>query len=216
VLKTRIYSHLKVPKQSPLKPRKLPQQHRSTKMVEQILTAAARSLVDRGLEGFNTNAIAEQAAVSVGSLYQYFSNKDTLTATLIRRNAVAFLSELQGAIATAGESFDDRRRSLVRVAVTQQLSQPQLAKLLDIEESRLPLDQEIQATQLAILAVVAMVLGEAGYDNISERSQDLVAMSRGMIDAAGTFGETDQTLLESRVCRAIFGYLGHPTELIDI
>jgi AcrR family transcriptional regulator len=180
-------------------------------MVERILAAAARVLVDRGLEGFNTNAIAEQAAVSVGSLYQYFPDKDTLTATLIRRNAAAFLTELQGAIATTGESFDDRLRSLVRVAVTQQLSQPQLAKLLDLEASRLPLDEETQATQLAILVVVAMILREAGYDNIPEQSQDLVAISRGMIDTAGTFGETDQTNLESRVCRAIFGYLGHPT-----
>jgi AcrR family transcriptional regulator len=208
VLKTRIESVLKVPKSPPLKPRKLPQQGRSRQTVEKILDAAAHILTDRGLEGFNTNAVAEQAELSIGSLYQYFPDKDTLTATLIRRHAAAFLAELQSAIAHVDTAFDDRIRALVRVAVAQQLMQPQLARLLDFEEMRLPLDQETKATQAAITEIVATILREANYDNIPEQTQDLIAIARGLIDTAGAAGEVDIACLEARVCRAIFGYLG--------
>jgi AcrR family transcriptional regulator len=197
-----------VPKKPPLKPRKLPQQSRSSQTVEKILDAAAHILNHQGLTGFNTNAVAEQAELSIGSLYQYFPDKDTLTATLIRRQAAAFLAELQSAISNTDATFNDRIRALVRVAVTQQLIRPQLARLLDFEAMRLPLDQETQATQAAIFEIVAAILREENYHNISEQTQDLVAIARGIIDTAGAAGEVDIANLEARVCRAIFGYLG--------
>jgi AcrR family transcriptional regulator len=51
-----------------LKPRKRPLQKRSAETVAVILEAAARVLELHGFEGFNTNAIAERAGVSIGSL----------------------------------------------------------------------------------------------------------------------------------------------------
>ena len=44
-------------------------------MVEAILEATIRVLVERGYEGATTITIAARAGVSVGSLYQYFPNK---------------------------------------------------------------------------------------------------------------------------------------------
>lgn len=73
---------------SHLVPRKTPQQERSRALVDSILQAAARVLVERGAE-FNTNLVAEAAGVSVGSIYQYFPNKDALLAALIERQAAA-------------------------------------------------------------------------------------------------------------------------------
>jgi AcrR family transcriptional regulator len=43
-----------------------------------------------GLRGFNTNAIAAQAGVSIGSLYQYFPNKDSIVLALIGSFEKAF------------------------------------------------------------------------------------------------------------------------------
>ena len=54
-------------------PRKTPQQERSRALVDSILEAAARVLVERGAD-FNTNFVADAAGVSVGSVYQYFQN----------------------------------------------------------------------------------------------------------------------------------------------
>ncbi len=74
-----------MPRTPPTKPRKRPQQSRSHETVEAILTAAARILVHDGYAGTSTNRIAELAGVSIGSLYEYFPNKDAILATLRQR-----------------------------------------------------------------------------------------------------------------------------------
>lgn len=66
-------------------PRKAPRQTRSRATVEAILTATARVLVQEGFERTTTNRIAQVAGVSVGSLYQYFPNKQALVRALYDR-----------------------------------------------------------------------------------------------------------------------------------
>ena len=68
-------------------PRKQPRQARSRALVGALLDALTRVLNRVELDEATTNAIAEQAGVSVGSLYQYFPNKQALVAALIRRQA---------------------------------------------------------------------------------------------------------------------------------
>jgi AcrR family transcriptional regulator len=65
-----------------VKSRKAPRQERSKVMVEAILEAAAQVFAELGYARATTNKIAERAGVSVGSLYQYFPNKDSLIASL--------------------------------------------------------------------------------------------------------------------------------------
>ncbi len=67
--------------------RKAPSQQRSRQMVELILDGAARVLADRGYSQMTTNLVAEVAGVSVGSLYQYFANKDALLQALYERHS---------------------------------------------------------------------------------------------------------------------------------
>lgn len=66
-------------------PRKAPRQERSQATVEAILAATARVLVRDGFEHASTNRIAAVAGVSVGSLYQYFPNKQALVRALYDR-----------------------------------------------------------------------------------------------------------------------------------
>src|SRR5580658_1601853 len=58
--------------------RKQPQQSRSAQLVADILEAASRVLVRDGAYHFTTARVAEAAGVSVGSLYQYFPNKEAI------------------------------------------------------------------------------------------------------------------------------------------
>jgi AcrR family transcriptional regulator len=62
--------------------RKKPRQARSVATVGILLDAAALVLVDEGYERATTNRIAERAGVSIGSLYQYFPNRDALFGAL--------------------------------------------------------------------------------------------------------------------------------------
>jgi AcrR family transcriptional regulator len=75
-------------------PRKSPVQTRSGQTVETILAAATRVLVREGAASFTTNKVAEKAGVSIGSVYQYFPNKESILAELARRH----LAELERGI----------------------------------------------------------------------------------------------------------------------
>ena len=81
--KTRIRDGRGRPRKRTLEVRKAPGQARSKETVNVILEASARILESEGLRGFNTNSVAVKAGVSVGSLYQYFPNKDAILLALI-------------------------------------------------------------------------------------------------------------------------------------
>ena len=63
--------------------RKLPQQERSREMVAKIVGTAAKMLRKTDPEQITTNAIADKAGISKGSIYQYFANKDELISAAI-------------------------------------------------------------------------------------------------------------------------------------
>jgi AcrR family transcriptional regulator len=68
-------------------PRKLPKQERSRITVEAILQATTHILTEEGYDKANTNRVAERAGISIGSLYQYFPNKESLMAALMDQHA---------------------------------------------------------------------------------------------------------------------------------
>lgn len=101
-------------------PRKVPRQGRSRATVDRILLAAARIFDERGYHGTTTNHVAEAADVSIGSLYQYFPNKDALLVGLAERHveeAAAALRLRLEALAAAAPPMPGVARSLVELAV---------------------------------------------------------------------------------------------------
>jgi AcrR family transcriptional regulator len=54
--------------------------------VDRILVAAAQVFHEAGYTSATTNDIALEAGISVGSLYQYFPNKDAILVALTRRH----------------------------------------------------------------------------------------------------------------------------------
>lgn len=74
--------------------RKRPQQARSRQLVSALVEATAQCLAQRGLDNTTTAHIAEAAGVSVGSLYQYFDDKEGLIEALLERLAEDIISGL--------------------------------------------------------------------------------------------------------------------------
>lgn len=62
--------------------RRQPQQARSQERVKQILDVAEQLFVETGYDSTTTRAIASQAGVSVGSLYQFFPDKEAILKAL--------------------------------------------------------------------------------------------------------------------------------------
>ena len=67
--------------------RKQPQQQRAKKIVDDILEAAQLCIAEQGIMQITTPKIAEKSGVSVGSIYQYFENKDEIIQELLRRKS---------------------------------------------------------------------------------------------------------------------------------
>ena len=85
--------------------RRRPRQARSRATWEAIVEAASQILERRGPEALNTNAVAERAGVSIGTLYQYFADKRALLIAAARREL---------ADGGAGETGRQRHRGAAR------------------------------------------------------------------------------------------------------
>ncbi|MCE2029230.1 TetR/AcrR family transcriptional regulator [Sessilibacter corallicola] len=66
-----------------LSPRKKPKQERSRIKFDKILSHAKKMLVEEGVDYFTTDALAKATGMSIGSIYQYFPNKQAIFSELI-------------------------------------------------------------------------------------------------------------------------------------
>lgn len=66
--------------------RRQPQQLRGQRRIEAILDAAERLFAVTGYEATSTNQIAAAARTSIGSLYQFFPNKEAILQALVARS----------------------------------------------------------------------------------------------------------------------------------
>ncbi len=120
-------------KGKPAKPRKSPVQERSKKTVEFILDAAAQIFTERGFAGGTTNHIAARAGVSIGSLYQYFPNKDAIMVGLMERHLASEQRHLEERMrGLSGKAGNPRKllRGLIGTMISDQVVDPRLHKVL--------------------------------------------------------------------------------------
>ena len=118
-------------------PRKLPRQARSRATVDAVVTAAAQVLIAHGYEGATTARVAERAGVSVGSLYQYFPNKESLIAVLIERHADKIVEIMEQALSDpANATLDDGLRAIIRAGTSAHHLDPKLHKILNEQVPR--------------------------------------------------------------------------------
>lgn len=108
-----------------------PRQERAQHKVELILEAAVRLLAKGGLAALNTNAVAETAGVSIGTLYQYFANKEAILDALADRELAEqserVLVAMQEPGAIAGE---DRVTRIVRAVMSSYGGRRQVHRLV--------------------------------------------------------------------------------------
>jgi AcrR family transcriptional regulator len=191
-----------------LSPRKTPAQSRAAATVHAILEGAASILERQGFDGYTTNEIAARAGVSIGSLYQYFPNKDAVTIALIEREMVGMVDEVVAALA-----LTPPRRALqetIRAAVRNQVRRPQLARLLDFEEFRLaPLMPELRAAKVIRDSLEAFLRDSYGLPaQVSAAAAvDVVEIAKALNYASGRRGEIDALSLSRSIEAAVLGYL---------
>lgn len=144
-----------------IQPRKQPRQARSEATRQRILAAAARVFADHGYPG-TTNRIAEYADVSIGSLYQYFPNKDAILVELMSahvHSGVAITKQhLAGGLP---ESIADTVRLFVRATIDNHREDPKLHRVLFEETPRPPNFLRLaDESALGIVALTQVVLAD--------------------------------------------------------
>ena len=117
------------------KPARQAVQARSRNTVEAILEAATRILARDGWAGFNTNAIARTAGVSIGSVYEYFGNKEAILDVILDRHLASGEAQLAGLARVAPETLglDDVVRLMVEGFVAVHRDNPRLHRVLSGE-----------------------------------------------------------------------------------
>jgi AcrR family transcriptional regulator len=83
--------------------RRKPVQARAARRRSSLLEAAVRLLESGGYESVTTNAIAKEAGTSVGTVYDYFGNKEELLIALLERYRERLGATLMEALAGAGD-----------------------------------------------------------------------------------------------------------------
>jgi AcrR family transcriptional regulator len=191
-----------------LSPRKKPAQSRAAFTVDAILEGAANILEHQGLEAYTTNEIAARAGVSIGSLYQYFPNKDAVTIALIERETARMVDEVIAALALTPPKR--ALREAIKASVQNQVRRPQLARLLDFEEFRLAALMPTSRAGTVIRHALEEFLRES-YGLSVPASQaaavDIVEIAKALDYASGRRGEIDAPSLSRSIEAAVFGYL---------
>lgn len=111
--------------------RKKPAQKRSTVTVDAIFEATVQVLLQGGKERLTTTKVAERAGVSVGTLYQYFPNKQALLAAILERH----LEQVVQAVERVGAQhrsrpLDEAVSAIVQAFIDAKMARPDVSKAL--------------------------------------------------------------------------------------
>ena len=159
-----------------IQPRKQALQARSTATVQAIMRATARILVKRGYQSTTTNHIAEAAGVSVGSLYQYFPNKEAIVAALLDEHLEATQEFLRRGTANALEQpLEDAARGLIEGLLAAHRVDPDLHRVFVEELPRIATFERIHQLERETLALVRAYIEVRLPDLKKQRNLDTVA-----------------------------------------
>jgi AcrR family transcriptional regulator len=139
--------------------KKTPKQERSKFLYESILEAATRVFEEADYQGSTTNKIAELAGVSVGSLYQYFPNKDALVLALFERYLDHRLKDFEETYKSVkNDSVEAIIRQTIDMLVRPDLQNRRLLKILYSKGALLGMAPMVMARRKRVMEVVSLEL----------------------------------------------------------
>jgi AcrR family transcriptional regulator len=120
-----------MPRNAKKSARRRARQERSRETVRIVFEAAAQVLRTRGYAGATTNHIAERAGVSVGTLYQYFADKDELFDALTKSYFAEVVDAVQAQPLDTTLPLQVNLRRLISAGICAQRHGPELLRALE-------------------------------------------------------------------------------------
>src|SRR6516164_11651196 len=104
-----------------------PKQRRACQTVDAVLHAVVRVLKRDGFRSVTTNRIAEVAGVSIGSVYQYFPDKQAIFVALHKRHIEHIDRMVETTlIEHAASSLHDLMTAMIEAMIDAHAADPQL------------------------------------------------------------------------------------------
>ena len=186
-----------MPRKKSKTPKREAKQQRSRETIEVILSAAGLAIDQHGYQAATTDRIAARAGVSVGTIYQYFSNKDEIFARFLAREETGILATLSSIVSLKGQSDRLRLSAYIRAGAPEYLT----PKVFD-ELSRVPsLEEPIRHLSASVIELTETLIQSLRPDLSSEVAQTyavlLVTTAQGLRAASET--GADEVLLGSYI-----------------
>ena len=143
--------------------RNQPRQSRSRVTVDTILEATIRVLEQEGADATTTSRVAEVAGVSVGTLYQYFANRDAIFDALQDRELERASQMLTLVLGKAERASDhDVARAVVEALLKSYRAAPALHRVLAVEGLRVTPRERVVAFDARAVATIRAFLALSG------------------------------------------------------
>jgi AcrR family transcriptional regulator len=201
-------------KQKRAQPRKTPVQARAKVTWNAILDAAAQVLLARGYEKATTDRIAERAGVSVGSVYEYFPNKESIFAALTLRFNEERWAVLRQHPSDAGHSsLEQAIRSTVRARIAATRLNARLNTALNLEVPHHVTAEQSKAVFNEFLEISLAALGayakQLRHGNLELMVTLVTHATHAAVDniAASNAELLDSHELEDEISLMMFRYL---------
>lgn len=185
--------------------RKKPRQRRAAVTVSALLEAGFQVLERDGYDRFGTTAVAERAGVSIGTLYQYFANKNELLKAMARQEIEELLRGISGAFDGAAKGY--RARPIVQAILRTFWNAPPSRQAVFPVMLRYMARNELMNQVKALTAGIGrdLAVKEALSD---EAAFVLTRAVLGAVSAAITEShDLERTRLEDELVDLILGYL---------
>lgn len=152
-----------------LKPRKSAVQARSAVTVEALHQATIQVLIQQGLLRCTTTRVAERAGISVGSVYQYYPNRDALLAAVLEKHLERFAQTVEQTCARhQGMPVVEMAAGLVAAMVAAKLRDQGISKALYAiagERGGAELVARVNTRVVAVIAEMLATAADAHFDD---------------------------------------------------
>lgn len=173
--------------------------------VEAILEAAARILERSGPAALTTNHVAELAGVSIGSLYQYFPNKEALVGALQDRYAEDTLARVRAVIDDA--PLDVLIVRIANAVLEAKRAQRPIHRWLIEWRSAVGGQERYRAQLDQLVAVIAELLAHRCRPEPATTAFVIVHAVEGIIDATTSRGIADALEIARATAQMITAYV---------
>jgi AcrR family transcriptional regulator len=202
--------------QAPLKPRKQPVQARSEATVLAIYEASIQVLLSAGYRKLTTTRVAERAGASVGTLYQYFPNRQALIRAVLER----YLAEMSASIqadcqSLKGRTLDEIAIGLVDAMIAAKWRRLEVSRAMHeplVEVGGAELVRATAARGASLVADLLRSCPEIGGVEVEPLAVFLVMACTSMLQAAFIEHAADKETIRAHMHAMVCGYLRKMTK----